>query len=230
MKPHNLLLLLKRRVDEVRSYRLQPDGGGWGDLAEQIAYLLRESGKPVIGRLPVCRRGKFIFTDMAIDKPGDQTVLAAKWGLNLPQDYGVFCSRYAEYLFAGRISYQIWDADRVEEQTIALRQGWDIRESAPHRLFPFANPVGVPGYFALRWSPDFSRTDVVYCWDYGDVGETHLLGTDGDRWQPGVSTQGIPNILWLDGGEPSSPDSSLKSITMVLAQKTVNTPTETPAA
>ncbi len=177
---HDLLPLLEHRLAETRHYEVASNGYVT-DFSQEVG-LMQESRQPMLGTMPSTTGSRFVFSDIAINGPGDQFLLAQRWGLSLPEDYLSFCTRYLEYLFAGRASYHLWNAPRIEEHVVGLRQGWNMAENTPHRLFPFARAVGSSAYFALRWSRDLSSVDVVYFWDYGDVGEEHLLGREGDRF------------------------------------------------
>jgi hypothetical protein len=178
MSIDNILLALNERLAKLRNYKLQADGSGNGDIASRASTLIK-SGRKVIGRQPLCASKSYIFTDIAIKGPGSQFDLAQRWGLKLPPDYLQFCEKFAEYLFAGRISIHLWDAPQIEEYTHSLRLGHDFPTEAPHLLFQFAAPVGLPSFFAMRWDSNRNFKDVVYCWDYGDVGEAELLGDEG---------------------------------------------------
>lgn len=177
---HELIPLLEQRLEQGRQYTVAP-GGYVTDFSQQVAQM-QETRQPLLGSLPAAAGSRSVYYDMAVHGPGGQELLAQTWGLKLPQDYAAFCTRYSQYLFAGRASYHLWQAADIEAQVVGLRQGWGMAENAPHRLFPFARSVGESACFALRWSSDLSSVDVVYCWDYGDVGEAHLLGHEGDRF------------------------------------------------
>jgi len=108
--------------------------------------------------------------------------LAGSWGIPLPADYCKFCDLYAEYILAGRLRIGILDADDIEEDTYGIRLGWSVADSATRRLFYFARVLGNPAHFAFRWDEEFTKMDIVFSWDYGDIGESVLLGPNSDRF------------------------------------------------
>lgn len=118
---------------------------------------------------------------MCMRGPGTQEKLAAQWAVRLPTDYLEFCSRFSEYILAGRIPVRIMESDEIRDNDGA-RDAWDVPKTALRRVFEFARVVEEPAHFAFRWNEDCSRMDIVYSWDYGDIGEPILLGKDGDRF------------------------------------------------
>lgn len=194
----SLIPTLASRTEEVRRYKI-PVYGSRG-VIEPIVANFQSTGRPLIGQMPKSDTQRTTVTDLAVSGPGQQRVLASEWEMDLPHDYLSFCSIYSQYLFVGRVSYVVWDEGSIRNQIESLRSGWDVPSSAPHRLFPFASPAGELACFAFRWSSTTSQMDVVYCWDYGDVGEEHLLGTEGETFVSDANfTSWLQRMIQSDG-------------------------------
>ena len=193
-----LMPTLAARTEVARRYKI-PAQGSRG-VIEPIVANFQSTGRPLIGQMPKSSGQRMTATDLAVSGPGQQRVLAGEWGIELPHDYLSFCSAYSQYLFVGRASYVVWDEVSIRHQVESLRSGWGVASSTPLRLFPFASPAGEPAYFAFRWSSTTSQMDVVYCWDYGDVGEEHLLGAEGEAFVSDASfTAWLQRMIQSDG-------------------------------
>ena len=177
-----LIPLLDHRLRTLRTYEIPPDGFHTTlDNCYKIQHRIDprdERNKPIY-RL---REKQIIYSDMCLRSPGTQKELAAKWGITLPADYLEFCLNFEEYIIAGKAPIRINNAEDVKETVLGLRDGWDVAKTNPFRLWYFARIIEVCADFAFRWNEDYSKMDIVYSWDYGDIGEPILLGKDGDRF------------------------------------------------
>lgn len=178
---YDVVPLLERRLAERREYQVTRDGYCHQLNKAQIERFQKASN--VSKRALVARpsNGIVMYSDLAIRGPGRQRVLAKKWGIPLPSDYCKFCDLYAEYILVGRVMIGILGSDEIELEN-GIRLGWSVPDSATRRLFYFARVLGHTAHFAFRWNEDFSKMDIVYSWDYGDIGEPVLLGPDSDRF------------------------------------------------
>jgi len=183
--------LLEQRLKVTRSYEIPPNGViatlEQDYKNQQRVDPLGERKKPIYHP----RKKQITCSDMCVRGQGTQGKLAAQWGITLPADYLEFCSYFSEYLIAGKIPIRIMDAKEILGDD-GFRDAWDVSEAELHRLFYFARVVEDPAHFAFRWNEDYSKIDIVYSWDYGDIGEPILLGKDGDRF---VSDQNFTE--WL---------------------------------
>lgn len=178
----NLFKQLEERLFVRRTYRINPSKG-FETLARHHAFLQRDNFDPA--RItPVVDETKnvFICADMCVRGPGGQAALAKQWKLPLPADYLDFTHHYAEYILATRCPVRISPAATVETETLGAREGSDIPEEAPHRLFHFAMIIGEPGDFIFRWSENFKKMDVVVARDCSVTGPKELLGPKGDQY------------------------------------------------
>jgi len=181
MTVETMIPLLESRLKTIRTYEIPPDGFHTTLLQEyenlKNVDPTSERNKPVYRS----RKKQIICSDMCLWGPGTQKDLAAKWGIPLPPDYMEFCSLFSEYIFAGRNPIRLLDAEEIRGDD-SFRDAWDVPKTAAHRILYFARVVEEPTHFAFRWNEDYSKMDIVYSWDYGDIGEPILLGKDGDRF------------------------------------------------
>ena len=178
----DLFQRLEKRLKERRTYRINPTKG-FETLERQYTFLQRDHFDPA--RIPpVVDDANNLFTcaDMCVRGPGDQAALAKQWKLPLPADYLKFVPHYAEYILATRCPVLICPAAAVESGTLGARQGDNIPEETPHRLFYFAWIIGDGGDFSFRWSENFKKMDVVVARDGSVTGPRDLLGPKGDRY------------------------------------------------
>lgn len=195
-----LLARLEQRLKECRTYRTNPTR--WFEtLDRQYEYMQRHHFDPA--RIePVVDEANnlFVCADMCVCGPGDQAALAKKWKLPLPADYLEFTNHYAEYLLATRCPVLISSKKYVELDTEGVRQGRNIPEETPHRLFYFSSIIGEPGNFIFRWSENFKKVDVVLARDYGLTGPSELLGPKGDQYVTDANfTAWLTRMLDTDG-------------------------------
>ena len=179
----DLFPLLETRLEETRKYRVTSDGF-FHEPSEKTKRRYRSVAPHIVKQLaiPRPRNGVVTYSDLAMRGPGRQLDLAGRWGIPLPADYCKFCELYAEYVLAGRLQIGIMDAEDIEEDTDGIRLGWSVADSATRRLFYFAEVLGDPAHFAFRWNEEFTKMDIVFSWDYGDIGEPVLLGPNSDRF------------------------------------------------
>ncbi len=176
-----MIPLLEQRLKTMRTYEIPPNGRL---ITLESDYENQQQLSPCDKRnkpLYRPRKKQIICSDMCLRGPGTQKDLAVKWGIPLPADYMEFCSLYSEYIIAGRNPIRLLDAEEIRGDE-SFRDAWDVPETAAHRIFYFARVVEEPAHFAFRWNEDYSKMDIVYSWDYGDIGEPILLGKDGDRF------------------------------------------------
>ena len=194
-----MIPVLERRLSERRNYRIPPNG--FISTLEQEYENLQVADPSEARESPTYlpRQKLLTFSDMCIRGPGGQTALAKKWRLSLPQDYFAFCKTYSEYVFAGRTPFRLLGADEIYSEN-GIREAWDVPNAAPRRLFYFARVVDVAAHFAFRWNKDFNKLDIVFSWDYGDIGEPILLGRDADRFVSDQDfTSWLSRLLQTDG-------------------------------
>ncbi len=175
-----LIFTLKRRLTEVRKYRVRPDGCF---AVPDTEYEMFQESDPQPTRIAPKENPsgtRVEMADIAIMGCGKQSKLAKKWGVNLPPDYLAFCSVFREYVLAGRNPIHILDLQFIEETAIGLRKSWNYPLSHPHRIVHFAEIVGVSGYFLFRWKPGVQLPEVLLLEDTALFSEPELLGPDGD--------------------------------------------------
>ena len=183
MNIQNLFPLLEQRLAETRIYEVRSEGY-WGMLDWVDEWFRELDPEASRNRKPpeyFNSNTMLKCSDMCARGPGRQTEVAQEWGLSLPLDYSSFCQVYAAYLLAGRLPVELLSVDEIKDLE-SIRYTYGVPRDAPRRLFPFAQVLNHTALYAFRWSEDFGRTDVVFVWDYGDVGEPHLLGGGGDRF------------------------------------------------
>ena len=180
MKILNLLEQLEQRVKIPMKFNTGSlDLSNW-DFMQYAEHMLK--GENAAGSLPKIGEKIYTATDMCLIGPGDQNELAKLWNLPLPEDYLLFCSRFEEYLFSGGAFIRLLRSDEILNDVLTFRDVIDWGKDEPHRLFNFAVPKGQSGYYSFRWSADYSKLDIVFVWDYGDVTVSDLLGKNGDRY------------------------------------------------
>jgi len=150
------------------------------DFKRYAVHML--NGDNAAGSLPIFGKKIYTATDMCLLGPGGQSELAELWNLPLPEDYLLFCSRFEEYLFSGGAFIRLLRSEETLNDVITCRDVIDWDKNEPHRIFNFAVPKGQAGYYSFRWSEDYSKMDIVFVWDYGDVTIKELLGKSGDRY------------------------------------------------
>jgi len=162
---NELIDILKWRLSQKWTYRTKPDGY-FVNLEWEYEDLQQRAYEPSrIAPEQDEARTTLQYSDMAVLGVGDHETLAERWGLKLPDDYVAFCSEFKEYVLATRNPVCLDRAKVIEEMTKAQREGWDIPWAKKHRLFYFARIVDATSDFALRWSEDMKRVDIVLAED-----------------------------------------------------------------
>ena len=194
-----LLEQIEGRIAIMRNYSNANEYSIPSDDLKRCADHLRK-GKNCLGHDPVIKQNSYTTSDICLLGPGMQKKLGVEWGLPLPQDYLTFCARFDDYLFAGGAFLVLNSADDVRESVISARQAVDMEMKTKHRLFHFASVIGLSGYFSFRWSENLEKMDIVFVWDYGDVGQFELLGEPGDRYSSDPDfTSWLTRMLETDG-------------------------------
>lgn len=181
MKITTLLDKIGERIANIRSYSNEDEDSRPDFEVKRYADHLRKDIN-CLGHDPIIKPKSYKASDICLLGPGMQKNLGVEWGLPLPQDYLDFCARFDDYLFAGGAFLVLNSADDVRESVISARQAVDMDMMTKHRLFHFASIIGLSGYFSFRWSENYEKMDIVFVWDYGDVGQHDLLGQPGDRF------------------------------------------------
>jgi len=168
-----------------------------GEYSEMKSAGSRDFAGSKPGKGP--RRGVIEYSDLCIRGGGDQEELAEQLKFPLPDDYRFFCSIYREYLIGGRSLIRLWDADDIREEIEGVRDGWSVPRSEPVKLFYFARLPHETARFALRRRPD-GEVDVVFSWDYGDLGEPVICSDQGDRFRSDASFSAwLERMIETDG-------------------------------
>ncbi|MCW1922061.1 SMI1/KNR4 family protein [Luteolibacter arcticus] len=203
--------LLSKLTERVATPRRYTKDDGWWLVAmkEQYAEMKSAGGRDFAGAKPAKgpQRGTIEYSDLCIRGGGAQEELAEELGFPLPDDYRFFCSIFREYLIAGRSIIRLWDAEDIRDDI----EGWDVPRNEPVTLFYFARLPQETARFALRRKPD-GEVDVVFSWDYGDLGEPVISSDQEDKFRCDVSfstwlermigTDGFP--LFPGGSVPTS--------------------------
>lgn len=199
MKIETLMEQLEQRIKVIRKYSNEEDCSIPSDDLKRFAdYLLK--GGDCLGHSPIIGKKTYKASDMAHLGPGSQKKLGVELKIPLPEDYLTFCSRFDEYLFAGGAFIVVNSAADVMESVISARQAVEMDPQTRHRLFHFASIIGISGYFSFRWSQNFEKVDIVFVWDYGDVGQFDLLGEPGDRFSSDADfTSWLARMIETDG-------------------------------
>jgi hypothetical protein len=129
------------------------------------------------------KKNRFRAADISIIGQGSQPELAKEWGIPLPDDYSAFCTHFQEYILMTQSPVHLLHVEDIREIDDALRSAWDVPKNAGRRLFYFAQIIGEPAHFVLRWDEGFKKMDVAVSEDYGVVGEPELLGSAGERFR-----------------------------------------------
>ena len=193
-----IILLLGKRLKTRRTYEIPTNGRV---ITLQQEYENQCAADPDTQRnQPVYhpRQKRITCSDMCINGPGAHAELCAQWGIIPPADYLKFCALFSEYIIAGRMPIRILCAQEIRDDD-GIRDAWDVPKSERRRLLYFARVVEEPAHFAFRWNDDCSKVDIVYSWDYGDIGEPILLGEDGNRFVSDLSfTAWLQRMLETD--------------------------------
>lgn len=177
-----MIPLLERRLKEMRTYELPRDDSFYTTLIQD--YKKQQATQPSNSRnRPIYRprKNQIVCSDMCLRASDSHNCLGSKLGISLPEDYVQLSSHFSEYIIAGRNPIRILDVEEICDDD-GFRAAWDVPKIAARRLLYFARVVGEPAHFAFRWNETGSKMDIVYSWDYGDVGEPILLGRDADRF------------------------------------------------
>lgn len=191
---------LEARLAAKRTYKISPDSF-LTPLQRQYEHQQMLSPTDARKKPNYRPRAKQIdCSDMCIRGPGGQAALAAQWGVTLPADYLEFCSRYSEYILAGKVPIRINRAEEVGDSVESLRLARDIDRSTPVRIWYFSEVVEISAGFAFRWNENYSKRDIVYSWDYGDIAEPELLGKNGNHFKSDATfTDWLHRMLKTDG-------------------------------
>jgi hypothetical protein len=199
MKIETLIEQLEPRITVMRKYSNEEDYSIPNDDFKRYAEHLQKE-ENWLGHRPVFGKKTYEASDMARLGPGLQKELGVEWGVPLPEDYLTFCSKFDEYLFASGSFLVVNSAADVVESVISARQAVDMDLKSKHRLFHFATIIGIAGYFSFRWSENLDKMDIVFVWDYGDVGQYELLGESGDRFSSDSNfTSWLARLIETDG-------------------------------
>jgi hypothetical protein len=195
--------LLSKLAERVATPRRYTTGDDWWleAMKEEYAKMKSAGGRDFAGAKPGKgpTRGIMEYSDLCIRGGGDQAELAEELGFPLPDDYRFFCSIFREYLIGGRSIIRLYDADDIREEIAGVRDGWDVPASEPVRLFYFARLPAETARFALRRKPD-GELDVVFSWDYGDLGEPVICSDQGDKFRCDVSFSAwLERMIETDG-------------------------------
>ena len=195
--------LLSKLAERVATSRRYTTGDDWWRVAmkEQYAEMKSAGGRDFAGAKPAKgpKSGTVEYGDLCIRGGGGQEELAEELGFPLPDDYRFFCSIFREYLIGGRSLIRLWDADDIRDLIEGVRDGWDVPRSEPVKLFYFARLPDETAHFALRRKPD-GEVDVVFSWDYGDLGEPVICSDRGDKFRYDVSFSAwLERMIETDG-------------------------------
>ena len=173
----NYTSILHSRIGERRRYTAPYDFHG---LVQQVydRYQIKYP-QAVEGAPPIILGKQVVASDFWVKGEGGHSSLGLKLNLELPLDFLDFSKHFNNYALVCRNVIKLLDSGDVEDITVGLREGEEIPEESPHRIYRFAQIAGEPSHFMFRWNEDGTFRDVAFA-RYTDSSGYDILGESAD--------------------------------------------------